>query len=136
MAQEKIIKSDTKGGVIATKSDLVKISKLEGLSIQNNKIIDGCDNPIKAKIYSVNLGKGLDKSKIISAFSSCYGMTGGHFVVVDNNNQVLMEEDAAAISILKTKHDGVNDISLGMQGDSQPVWAWNASQHKYTFLQK
>jgi hypothetical protein len=68
---------------------------------------------------------------------SCYGNAGSRIVLfrrAGSHLQVIFDNNAGDITVLKTSHMGVFDLELDVPGMNIPIWKWNG--RKYGFWRR
>ena len=64
----------------------------------------------------------------------CYGNVGSRIVLFRREGshlQVIFDNNAGDITVLKTSHMGVFDLELGGPGMDIPTWKWNGQKYEF-----
>ena len=62
----------------------------------------------------------------------CYGNTGSRIVLflMANPPQIIFDNTAGGITVLKTSHLGVFDLELDVPGMAVPIWTWTGRKYE------
>jgi hypothetical protein len=88
--------------------------------------------PVLSPVELGALGAGAAMLKIDDV--GCYGNVGSRIVLFrreGNHLQVIFDNNAGDITVLKTSHMGVFDLELGGPGMDIPTWKWSGQKYEF-----
>lgn len=117
-------------------SSAESLRSVGNLEFRDGKYIDDCNHPVTPRSITLDVGKALpDVRAVFLEDSACYGAGGSSLTLLDGNDRVIWQDNAAGVAVLATVHDKVRDLAFGETGSAFAVWQWNDSGHVYELLE-
>jgi hypothetical protein len=118
-------------------SDVERHAMVEaaGLKYTDGNLVNECGNPVIPEFTTLKLRGSVGLAPTIQIGDGmCYGDTGSRIVIFKAEKgsfTPIMNDKASEVIVLKTDHEGVADIKLGVAGKQVPVWKWNGKAYEF-----